>query len=69
MSFELWLMIGVITGAVGMGYFVYGKKQSKPVPLFAGILLCVYPYFFDGLIPVIAIGVALIVAPFVIKIE
>ena len=37
----LWL--GVLAGAVGMGYFIYGKRQAKYVPMIAGVLLCVYP--------------------------
>jgi hypothetical protein len=67
MSMELWLVIGVVTGAFGMGYFVYGKKQGKPVPLIAGILLSVYPYCFDSLFWIVVIGVALIAAPFLIS--
>jgi hypothetical protein len=50
-----------------MGYFVYGKKQGKPVPLIAGILLSVYAYCFDSLLWIVIIGVALIAAPFFIR--
>jgi hypothetical protein len=69
MSTELWLFIGVITGAFGMAYFIYGKKQGKPVPLISGMLLCVYPYFFESTVLIIAIGILLIIAPFLIKYE
>ena len=37
------LWVGVLAGAVGMGYFIYGKRQAKYVPMIAGVLLCVYP--------------------------
>ena len=67
MSFETWLILGVITGVFGMAYFVYGKKQSKPVPLIAGLVLMVYPYFIDSLVWSIVIGIALIIMPFVYR--
>ncbi len=69
MSFEVWLMISVVTGAFGLAYFVYGKKQSKIVPLASGIALMVYPYFIDSLLWSIVIGVVLLAVPFVIEVD
>jgi len=60
------LIVGVIAGAIGMGYFIYGKRQTRIVPMVAGALLCVYPYFVDNLLWLSLIGLALVVAPFVI---
>jgi hypothetical protein len=60
------LMIGIFTGAIGAGYFMYGKRQAKFVPLIAGMLLCVYPYFVEGVLWLVLVGVALMAAPFVI---
>lgn len=56
----------MIAGAFGVGYFMYGKKQEKFAPMLAGVLLCVYPYFTDNVIALIAIGVALLAFPFFI---
>ena len=58
----------MIAGAFGVGYFIYGKKQQKLVPMIAGVLLCVYPYFTDNLWLLLGIGAALLAAPFVIEI-
>jgi hypothetical protein len=58
------LIAGIIAGAFGMAYFVYGKRQSKVVPVVAGVLLCVYPYFTENPYALIAIGAALLAAPF-----
>ena len=58
----------MIAGAFGVGYFMYGKKQSKFTPMIAGVLLCIYPYFTDNLVLLLVIGVALLAAPFVIDI-
>ena len=60
------LAIGILTGAIGVGYFMYGKRQTKFVPLLAGMALCVYPYFVDSALWLVIVGVVLLAAPFVI---
>lgn len=60
------LWIGVIAGAVGVGHFLYGRRQTKVVPMVAGILLCAYPYFVDSALWLSMIGLALVAAPFLI---
>ena len=60
------LLVGVIAGAVGMGYFIYGKRQTRIVPMVAGALLCIYPYFLDSLLWLCLIGLLLIAAPFLL---
>jgi len=60
------LAVGILTGAIGMGYFIYGKRQAKFVPLLAGMVLCVYPYFVQGVVWLVVIGLALMAAPFLI---
>ena len=58
------LAIGILTGAVGVGYFIYGKRQARFAPLLAGMMLCVYPYFVDSVLWLVVIGVVLMAAPF-----
>ena len=60
------IFVGIIAGAIGMAYLVYGKRQSKFVPVVAGLLLCIYPYFIDGLAWLCVVGALLTIAPFVI---
>ena len=60
------LAVGILTGAIGMGYFIYGKRQAKFVPLIAGMILCVYPYFVQGVVWLVLIGLAVMAAPFLI---
>jgi hypothetical protein len=60
------LVIGIITGAIGTGYFIYGKRQARFAPLLAGIALCVYPYFVDSLFWACVIGLALAATPFLV---
>jgi hypothetical protein len=59
------ILFGVVAGAIGMGYFIYGRRQTKFVPIIAGILLCVYPYFLDSVLWLSIVGVLLVAAPFV----
>jgi hypothetical protein len=59
-------LISIITGAFGVAYIVYGRRQTKFVPLIAGLFLCAYPYFVDSLVWLCVIGAVLLVAPFVI---
>jgi len=59
-------VIGIITGAFGVAYIVYGRRQTKFVPLIAGVLLCAYSYFIDNWIWLCVVGVLLLVAPFII---
>lgn len=60
------LIIGILAGAIGAGYFIYGKRQTRIVPMVAGVLLCVYPYFTDSVVWLLVIGVPLLAAPFLI---
>ena len=61
------LLIGMLAGVFGVAYFVYGKRQAKLVPLISGLLLCIYPYFIDGVLWLSIVGILLIAAPFVIR--
>ena len=55
---------GMMFGAVGAGYFMYGKNVAKLVPMLAGIGLCVFPYFITDTLPFFLVGGALILVPF-----
>ena len=63
-SIMIW---SVLFGGIGIGYFMYGKKRKAVVPLFAGIALCIYPYFMTSLTMLLIVGVILIAIPYFIK--
>ncbi len=42
------LVASLIWGSVGLGLFIYGKKQQSMVPLFGGLLLMGISYFIDS---------------------
>jgi hypothetical protein len=60
-------MWGVIFGSIGLGFFVYGKKQKAIIPFFSGIGLIVFPYFISNVFILIITGIVFVALPFVIK--
>jgi len=64
---ESWLFWGLIFGSIGLGFFVYGKKQRAIVPLVCGLALMIFPYFISSTILLVALGVVLIVVPFIVR--
>ena len=65
MSSLLW---GLLFGSIGLGFFVYGKRQKAIVPLICGLALMVFPYFVDDTLLLVALGVVLIVIPYFVRI-
>lgn len=63
MDFGDALLWGIIFGAFGAGYFVYGKNQGNIIMLILGILLCIYPFFVSSAMWTFLIGLALTLAP------
>ena len=62
------LLWGLLFGSIGFGYFLYGKKQKKVVPLITGIVLCVVPYFIANIYALVIVGVILMAIPFIVRI-
>lgn len=60
------LFLSIIISSFGLGYFLYGKKQNRLIPTFAGIGLMVYPYFVKNLYLFLAVAVIGLIIPFVI---
>lgn len=54
---------GLLFGSIGLGFFVYGRKQRAIVPLVCGIALMVFPYFVSGTAWLIVVGVVLVAIP------
>lgn len=57
------ILLGVLLGAIGMVYIVYGRKQMHAMALISGILLCIYPYFVPHLWLSIPIAAVLMLLP------
>jgi hypothetical protein len=57
----------LLFGSIGLGFFIYGRKQRAVVPLFCGLALMIFPYFISNAILLVAIGVGLIAIPYFLK--
>jgi hypothetical protein len=61
-------ILGMLFGAFGLGYFLYGKRQQAPIPLASGVLLMVFPYFVPNAWATLLIGAALLAVPWFVRI-
>lgn len=64
---ESWLLWGLLFGSIGLGFFVYGRKQKAAVPMVCGLALMVFPYFISNTIVLVAIGAMLIAVPYFVR--
>ncbi len=67
MSAEAGMVWGVLFGASGLGYFVYGKRQRQGVALACGIGLMIFPYFVDSMLWMLVVGAALLLLPWIVR--
>ena len=61
------LMLGLLFGSLGLGFFIYGKRQSALVPLLCGVLLMVLPYFISSAWVLFAAGAVLVAIPYFVR--
>lgn len=61
------LLWGVVFGAIGTGFFIYGKKQKAPLPLVTGAALFVVPYFISNVYLLVIVGAVLTAVPYFIQ--
>ncbi|MGA9698512.1 amino acid transport protein [Acinetobacter sp. ANC 3781] len=61
------LLLGVLFSSIGLGYFLYGKKQKVTVPLVCGLVLMIFPYFVENTTMLTLIGIILSILPYFVK--
>lgn len=64
---ESLLLWGLLFSSIGLGFFLYGRKQRRPVPFACGIVLMIYPYFVPSTIWLVVFGVALCAVPYFVR--
>ena len=62
------LLWGLLFSSIGLGYFIYGKKQQAVVPLLCGLALMIYPYFVSSTLPLVSVGAVLMLIPYFVRI-
>ncbi len=62
------LIWSLIFGSIGVGFFIYGKKQKAIIPLCVGVALCVFPYFIENVYVLVFVGVVLMAIPYFVRV-
>lgn len=57
------LVLGLIFSSIGIGYFVYGRRQSNMVTRWCGLALILYPYLVTDALTMVAVGVGIMLVP------
>ena len=61
------LLLGVLFSSIGLGYFIYGKKQKTIVPFLCGLILMIFPYFIENTGLIVLIGAGVSAAPYFVR--
>jgi predicted membrane protein len=61
------LLWGVLFSSIGLGLFLYGRKQRAVVPLVCGLVLMIYPYFIPNTFVLVALGILLTAIPYFLR--
>jgi len=54
-----WLFLSLVAGAIGLGLFIYGKREARMTHLVVGLVFMVYPYFTQSVASLVTVGVLL----------
>jgi hypothetical protein len=61
------LLVSLLFGLVGTGFFMYGKTDMRLVPMGVGVLLMVCPYFIANMMALLIVCSLLSIVPFVVR--
>lgn len=64
---EAQLLWGLVFSSIGLGYFLYGRKQRSIAPLLCGIALMIFPYFVANAYALVGIGALLAAIPYFLR--
>jgi len=62
------LIWGIMFGAIGLGFFTYGRRQKAVVPLITGIALFIIPYSISNVYMLLIAGAALMALPYFVRV-
>lgn len=61
------IMLSLLFGTFGTGFFIYGKNAGQFVPMCVGLTLMVCPYFITSTLVMMIVCGGLMSVPFVLK--
>ena len=60
------LFASLVWGSIGVGYFIYGKKQRELMPMLGGVALIAVSYIVSSALLMSLISVAVMVAVYLL---
>ncbi len=60
--------MGLVTGLIGAGYFMFGRRRERLTPMIVGVVMIVVPYFLDGWLTNLAVTAVLCAVPFFVAV-
>ncbi len=57
------IVLGLVLSCIGLGYFMYGRRQARVAYRYCGIALMVFPYFVGDTWMMAAVGAGLLLLP------
>jgi hypothetical protein len=61
------LVLSLLFSSIGLGYFLFGKRQQQFLFLLTGLALMIYPYIVSGTGTITVVGLVLSAGPFVAR--
>lgn len=61
------IIVGLLAGAFGLAYLVYGKRSMDFAFLISGFLLMLYPFIVSNLTASVVIGLILVAGPIILN--
>ena len=61
------LIWGILFGAIGLGFFTYGRRQKAVIPFAVGVTLFIFPYFISNVYLLVLVGAGLIALPYFVR--
>jgi predicted membrane protein len=65
---ESLLVWSLLFGSLGLGFFIYGRRQRAVVPLLCGLALMIVPNFMSSTLALVALCSVLVFIPYFIRI-
>jgi len=61
------LFASLFWGSIGMGYFIYGKRQSSLIPMIGGVLLMGVSFLVSSALMMSLVCIGLVVAMYLLR--
>lgn len=61
------VLVNIVAGSLGMGYFLYGRRAHRAAFLLAGLGLCALPFLVESVLMQVVASAVLAAAPFLFR--